>query len=230
MALLRLNDISKTYRQGKGEVLVLKDVNLEVKAGEVVSLLGPSGSGKSTLLQIIGLVDLPTSGSIYIDEKRCNQLTEDELTHIRRDKIGYIYQFHHLLPEFTALENVMMPLLIADKSRAHARKEAAEILTALGLGERLNNLPSELSGGEQQRVAVARALVSQPQLLLADEPTGNLDAVNGLNVMKLILNEAKVRKLTVILVTHNLELAHMTDRIVVLANGNINALSPTKKL
>jgi lipoprotein-releasing system ATP-binding protein len=221
VALLRLNDISKTYRQGKNEILVLKDINLEIKAGEVVSLLGPSGSGKSTLLQIIGLVDLPTSGSIYIDDKRCNQLTEDELTHIRRDKIGYIYQFHHLLPEFTALENVMMPLLISEKSRAEAKKAGSEILKSLGLGDRLNNLPSELSGGEQQRVAVARALVHQPQLLLADEPTGNLDAGNGLNVMKMILNEAKMRKLAVILVTHNLELAHMTDRIFALSDGSL---------
>jgi lipoprotein-releasing system ATP-binding protein len=222
VAILRLNGISKSYPQGKHLLHVLKDVNLEVKAGEVVSLLGSSGSGKSTLLQIIGLVDSATGGNIYLDNQRCNHLSEDELTKIRRDKIGYIYQFHHLLPEFSALENVMLPLLIAGKSKKEAEIQSKELLEKLGLGERLNNLPSELSGGEQQRVAIARALANKPLLLLADEPTGNLDHHNGMMILNLLLKEAKERKLTVIMVTHNLELANLTDRILALTDGNIH--------
>ena len=171
--VLKLDAITRRYREGQLEVF--SNLNLTVKAGEIVALVGPSGAGKSSLLHIAGLLEAPTSGEIFIEGVAVSGLADSERTRIRRDKIGFVYQAHHLLPEFDALENVALPQMIAGHSRADASKEAARLLELVGLGQRLTHRPSQLSGGEQQRVAIARALANQPRLLLADEPTGNLD-------------------------------------------------------
>jgi lipoprotein-releasing system ATP-binding protein len=221
VSIVVIENLSKSYRQPSGLTIILDRANFQLAQGEVISLVGPSGSGKTTLLQIIGLIDNPTSGSLQIAGVNCAKLKEDKLTLLRREKIGYIYQAHHLLPEFSAIENVMMPLLIQNKSTTIAYQSALSILTDLGLAKRINNIPSELSGGEQQRVAIARALVHKPMLLLADEPTGNLDHKNADLVMDLILSQVRKLGVSAIIVTHNLEIAKKTDRILTIKDQKI---------
>lgn len=219
--MLSLSHIQKSFNQGKETLTILKDINLTIQPGEITALVGPSGAGKTTLLQIAGLLDTPTSGSITIDGKTCDKLSDSERTKTRKTTLGFIYQFHHLLPEFTALENTMMPLLLANQSTSEAQNAAQTILKRLGLKDRLTHKPSELSGGEQQRVAIARALVHRPKLLLADEPTGNLDPSTSNEVFDLLIETAKSQNLAALIVTHNQELAKKMDHILELKNGTI---------
>jgi lipoprotein-releasing system ATP-binding protein len=223
MSVLSLKNVEKRFFQGKEEFSVLEGVNLEIAKSEIISLIGPSGSGKTTLLQICGLLDRPSAGEVFISDHNCAKISDAKATSIRRNHLGFIYQFHHLLPEFTALENIIIPQMINGKDKGAASLEADEILDKLGLGSRLNNIPSELSGGEQQRVAIARALVNKPSLILADEPTGNLDPQNSEKVFNLLLDEVRTREVSAMIVTHNLEIAKKTDRILTIKNGKIES-------
>jgi lipoprotein-releasing system ATP-binding protein len=198
---------------------ILKGADLAIWSGQSVALIAPSGTGKSTLLQIAGLLERPDAGDVYIGSRSTNGLNDDERTAMRRDEIGFVYQQHRLLPEFTALENVMMPQLIGGLSRDVARKQATDLLAFLGLGERLTHRPSELSGGEQQRVALARAVANRPRILLADEPTGNLDPKTSALVFETLIALARVSGLGALIATHNLELAARMDRRVTLRDG-----------
>lgn len=211
---LELRSVTRTYRQGDNDITPLKDFSLEIKQGEIVALVGPSGSGKSTLLQIAGLLDNPTSGEVVIGGQVMGQATDRERTDARKKYLGFVYQFHHLLPEFSALENVVLPQMIAGVSRAQAEVHALAKLSALGLGERASHRPAKLSGGEQQRVAIARALINNPHLLLADEPTGNLDPSTSEQVFYLLVKHAREQGLATLVATHNMELAGRMDRIV----------------
>lgn len=219
--VLRLDNIARSYGQGDATLHVLNGASLELKAGELVALTAPSGTGKSTLLHIAGLLEAPNSGEVIIKNKRTSGLNDSQRTQLRSSTIGFIYQFHHLLPEFTALENVMMPKLIAGAGRADARSTAELALTNLGLGARLAHRPSELSGGEQQRVAIARALANAPLILLADEPTGNLDPKTSDHVFNALLNAARNAGLAALIATHNLELARRMDRHLTVEDGKI---------
>lgn len=217
---LCLMDIEKSYLEAQKQKLkILKRVSLTLKTGEIVALLGPSGSGKSTLLHVAGLLDKVDAGSIEILGHVCTGLNDRERTLIRRQKIGFVYQFHHLLPEFTALENVLMPKLISGDSFKDSQDQASNLLSNLGLSQRLTHKPSQLSGGEQQRVAIARALIHKPCLLLADEPTGNLDPKTSDVVFDELFRFAKASNLTALIATHNFELAGRMDRIVRLDQG-----------
>lgn len=221
MSLLRLENISKSFKQGKESLIVLDNLIFELKEGEIISLLGPSGSGKSTFLLIAGLLENPSAGKIYFNNQDCSVSSDIVRTRIRRESIGFIYQFHHLLPEFTALENVMIPRLLIESDEGVAKKEAILILESLGLKDRINHMPSELSGGEQQRVAIARSLINKPKLILADEPTGNLDNANAEKVINIIIEQARERKLSAIIVTHNVDLAKKTDKVLTIRDGKI---------
>jgi lipoprotein-releasing system ATP-binding protein len=218
---LELKNVSRSYAEGTGRLDVFLDANLSVKSGEIVSLIGPSGAGKSSLLHIAGLLEKPTAGEVFIAGQNCTILDDNARTRIRRIGIGFIYQFHHLLPEFTALENVVMPQLIAGCTKANARQRAESLLTRLGLGPRLTHRPAELSGGERQRVAIARALANRPLLLLADEPTGNLDPNTAEQVhdefIRLIADEG----LGALIATHNHDLARRMSRVVRLEQGKL---------
>jgi len=219
--VLSLDNISKSFYQGKTRLVVLKNASLEVKEGEVVGLIGPSGSGKSTLLQVAGLLDNAGSGEVIIDGVNCTHADDKMRTKMRRDHIGFVYQMHHLLPEFTALENVLMPQLISKRSTKESENNAKEILRFLGLGARVKHRPSQLSGGEQQRVAIARAIVNKPSLILADEPTGNLDPETSDIVFDLMLKTARSIGLAMLIVTHNHELAKKMDKVVTLKDGMV---------
>lgn len=218
-AMLTLNDVVRVYAQGGRSLNVLNKLNLEVRSGEVVALVGPSGSGKTTLLQIAGLLDTPTSGDVIIANKNMAKATEAERTLARRAHIGFVYQFHHLLPEFSALENVALPQMMAGKSESEANKHALSLLASLGLADRATHRPAKLSGGEQQRVAIARALSNEPGLILADEPTGNLDHHTAEEVFSLLMKLVKENNLAALVATHNLDLAKRMDRIVRLEDG-----------
>ncbi len=219
--VLDLKGIKRTFHQGGRALKVLRGIGLRVAAGEVVGLLGPSGSGKSTLLHIAGLLERPDAGSVAIKGEKCDELAERERTIIRRHGIGFVYQFHHLLPEFTALENVLLPQLIAERNEGEARQHAAEVLARLGLKKRLDHLPAQLSGGEQQRVAIARALANDPALLLADEPTGNLDESTAAKVMDELIAAARTKGVGALIATHNMTLAGRMDRCVHLHDGKL---------
>jgi lipoprotein-releasing system ATP-binding protein len=221
VAILQLKNIKKNFLQGEENFDILSDVNLTLKESEIVALVGPSGSGKTTLLQICGLLDKPSSGTLILDGHDCSNLSDIESTNHRRNSLGFIYQFHHLLPEFTALENIVIPQMINNITKPEAKEKAAAILDNLGLGHRLNSIPSELSGGEQQRVAIARALINNPKLILADEPTGNLDPHNSEKVFQILMNEVRSKKVSAIIVTHNLEIAKKTDRILTIRDGKV---------
>ncbi|MZR30496.1 ABC transporter ATP-binding protein [Sneathiella litorea] len=212
--VLKLENIGRTFSQGQEKVLVLENVALELHPGEIVALLGPSGSGKSTLLQLAGLLEPPTMGSVIIDGIDCSKARDTKRTEVRRDKIGFVYQFHHLLPEFSAVENVMMPNLISGVPKSKAKSHATELLTRMGLEHRLSHRPAKLSGGEQQRVAIARALANNPLILLADEPTGNLDEQTAEMVFQYFLDVTRDRGVAALVATHNTELASRMDRIV----------------
>ena len=217
--VIRLAGLTRSFEQGGERIDVLRGVNLEVAAGEIVALLGPSGSGKSTLLQAVGLLEGGFGGEIDIAGVDASTLSADERTVLRRDRIGFVYQFHHLLPDFTALENVLLPQLVAGTTRDDAEQRARELLSALGLAERLDHRPSQLSGGEQQRVAVARALANRPALVLADEPTGNLDERTSDRVLAQFLELVRGTGSAALVATHNERLAARMDRVVRLHNG-----------
>ena len=217
--VLELNDVTRHFGQGKRVLEVLKGANLSVKAGEVVALVGPSGAGKSTFLQIAGLLEQPTSGDVKIDGQSCIGLNDNERTKVRRYNIGFVYQYHHLLPEFSALENVTIPQIIAGIDKQTARSRGKELLEWMGLNERFEHRPGQLSGGEQQRVAIARALSASPRVLLADEPTGNLDPETANGVFDVLMHLARGAGLAALVATHNPELAKRMDRIVKVENG-----------
>jgi lipoprotein-releasing system ATP-binding protein len=219
--VLSVRGLSRTYETGSGGLTVLKGVDLDVMPGEVVGLIGPSGSGKSSLLHAAGLLERPTSGEIRIDGQDVGALDERARTHLRLDRIGFVYQFHHLLAEFDARDNVALPLRIAGVAKSEARARAAEVLTALGLGERLTHQPAQMSGGEQQRVAVARALANRPRLLLADEPTGNLDPATSQTVFEALHRLVKDTGVAALIATHNMELAGHMDRVFALKDGHL---------
>jgi lipoprotein-releasing system ATP-binding protein len=219
--VLRLENITRRYREGEGQLEVFSGLDMAISAGEIVALVGPSGAGKSSLLHIAGLLEAPTSGEIYIQGAAVSQLGDGERTRIRRETIGFVYQAHHLLPEFDALENVALPQMIAGQSRADAAKEATRLLTVLGLGQRLTHRPSQLSGGEQQRVAIARALANKPRLLLADEPTGNLDPRTSGGVFEALIAITRAEGLGALIATHNFELASRMDRALLLHQGRL---------
>ncbi len=221
---LRLRDVRRRFHQGEVELDVLRGVNLDLPAGEVRALVGPSGSGKSTLLQIAGLLELPDSGEVVLTGQTCSRLNDAARTRLRREKLGFVYQFHHLLPEFNALENVVLPQMLAGKSRGEAKDRAMNLLTSLGVGERASHRPARLSGGEQQRVAIARALANRPAVLLADEPTGNLDEETADGVFNMLIETIREENSALLVATHNPELARRTDAIARLHNGLIEVV------
>ncbi|MBP1751384.1 MAG: transporter related protein [Geobacteraceae bacterium] len=220
--LFEILDLHKSYGSGLSKVDVLRGVNLTIKSGETIALVGASGAGKSTLLHIMGALDRPTSGSVMFNGKDIFKLNELSIASFRNHSIGFVFQFHHLLPEFSALENVMMPALIGGMNRDKAENLAAGLLREVGLGHRLSHKPGELSGGEQQRVAIARALVLDPVMLLADEPTGNLDTKTSDEVHALLSEIHKKKGITLVIVTHNEALAARMGRIVRLVDGQFN--------
>jgi len=217
--ILEMHDIHRHFIQGGKDLHILQGVNFTLNKGEVVTLVGASGSGKTTLLQIAGLLDGMSTGEVTIDGRACSNLSDNKRTRIRRHDVGFIYQFHHLLPEFSAIENVILPQIIAGVSKAKARIRASEMLEKMGMGKRFDHRPSELSGGEQQRVAIARALVGKPKILLADEPTGNLDEATGNGVMNELLRLSREEGISALIATHNIDLARKMDRCVSLHNG-----------
>jgi lipoprotein-releasing system ATP-binding protein len=218
-SVLECRKVVRKFREGSSELVVLSGVDLDVRAAERVAIVGASGSGKTTLLQIMGGLDDPSEGEVFVDGQPMHGSNELSKAELRNRYIGFVYQFHHLLPEFTAAENVAMPLLIRRMPKAEALAKAGEILARVGLGERLTHKPGELSGGERQRAAVARALIARPQLVLADEPTGNLDAGNGEHVLKLMLELNRELKTSLVVVTHDQSIASRMDRVLVLENG-----------
>jgi len=220
-AVLDVRGLARTYVTGQGPLQVLRDVDLQVQAGQIVGLLGPSGSGKSSLLHAAGLLERPTAGQILIQGQDCGALSDPARTQIRLRAIGFVYQFHHLLPEFSALDNVALPALIAGKPRKAALARAAELLGQLGLSARLNHQPAQLSGGEQQRVAVARALTNAPRLLLADEPTGNLDPATSETVFANLRDLVRATSVAALIATHNMEMARHMDRVLTLRQGRL---------
>ena len=220
---LVLDGVERTYQFGDHRLEVLSGTSLSIETGELVGLIGPSGSGKSTLLHIAGLLEWPDGGGVRVSGRSCQRMNDKERTLVRRNEIGFVYQFHHLLPEFSALENVMLPLLISGTRRSIARRRAREWINAVGLSERQSHRPARLSGGEQQRVALARALANEPRILLADEPTGNLDVQTSGEVFDLLISLIRATKLSALVATHNLDLAARMDRIVRLKEGRLTS-------
>lgn len=217
--VLRLDGIHRAFDQGRTRLEVLRGIDLEVSTGEIVALVGPSGSGKSTLLYIAGLLEPPDSGEVAVCGESCGAIGDDDRTRLRRHNVGFVYQHHHLLPEFSAIENVAIPQIIAGMGRREAHRRAGELLGWLGLSERASHRPGQLSGGEQQRVAIGRALANAPRLLLADEPTGNLDPDTASDVFEVLLKLARGAGLAAIIATHNGDLAARMDRVVRLKDG-----------
>ena len=219
--ILGLDAVVRTYKQVATALEVIRGASLNVPAGELVGLIGPSGAGKSTLLHVAGLLELPDCGEVRIVGRACGAMSDSERTTLRRNEIGFVYQFHHLLPEFSALENVMLPQMIAGRSRREARQRATELIESVGLRDRASHRPARLSGGEQQRVAIARALANGPRLLLADEPTGNLDSHTAEDVFGLLIDFVRESGLAAVIATHNLELASKMDWVVRLEDGKL---------
>ncbi|WP_457639110.1 ABC transporter ATP-binding protein [Persephonella sp.] len=219
--IIRAENLVKRYPLESGYVEALKGITLSVKEGEMVALMGPSGSGKSTLLHLLGGIDIPTEGTVFVDGRELFSMGEKELSKFRNENIGFVFQFHYLLPEFTALENVMIPVQIYNKKSAE--EKAKNILSRLGLRNRLNHKPSQLSGGEQQRVAIARAVVNSPKVILADEPTGNLDSKNTQIVMELLKELNEKNNVSIVIATHDREVAEYCDRIIFLKDGLLQA-------
>jgi lipoprotein-releasing system ATP-binding protein len=224
--VLQLRDVRRVFRQGDREIHVLKGASADLLAGQAVALVGPSGAGKSTLLHIAGLLETADAGRVYVNGRDCSQLTDRERTRVRRTEIGFVYQFHQLLPEFSALENVVMPQLIRGIGREVAAKRATELLRMLGLGQRLDHQPGQLSGGEQQRTAIARALANAPKILLADEPTGNLDPGTSALVFHELLELIRHSGVVALIATHNLQLAASMHRVLRLENGVLREARP----
>lgn len=219
--VLSLINISKSFSGGGGAFCVFNNINLDLAEGEMVALVGPSGSGKSTLLQIAGLIDHPSSGTILVGDRNTHQLSDDDITLIRRRSMGFVFQFHHLLPEFSAAENAAMPLLIDGTPKSDALRKAGAVLEELGLANKYNSYPSEMSGGECQRVAIARALAHNPSIIFADEPTGSLDPENGKLVFDIFYYATKKHRAACLFVTHNLELAKKADRMLTIHAGQL---------
>ncbi|MCY4300581.1 MAG: ABC transporter ATP-binding protein [Aestuariivita sp.] len=220
--ILRLINLSKSYNLGKpSEIHVLKDVSIAICSGEVVALVAPSGAGKSTLLHIAGLLDTPDKGDVFINDHSMNNLSDHSRTAVRRTDIGFVYQFHHLLPEFSAVENVSLPQRAMGRGHADAHERAVSLLGRVGLSDRVHNRPAELSGGEQQRVAFCRALANEPRVLLADEPTGNLDPASAEHVFDILLELVTDTGMAAMIATHNVELACRMNRIIRLENGQL---------
>ena len=217
--VVKLVGVERTYRQGEKHLHVLQGADLRILPGEIVALVGPSGAGKSTLLHIAGLLEDPDQGEVTVAGQECSQLSDDERTALRRTKIGFVYQFHHLLPEFSAVENIMIPLMANGIEKRRARDAAFKLVEGVGLSDRSSHRPAQLSGGEQQRVAIARALSNSPMVLLADEPTGNLDNQTALGVFQLLQELVRDREVGALVATHNLDLAKKMDRILRLENG-----------
>ncbi len=222
---LQLKNIKRTFHQAGETLEVIQDANLILYPGEIVALIGPSGAGKSTLLQTTGLLEHAQGGEILIEGKDCAKLNDEDRTLVRRQKLGFVYQFHHLLPEFSALENVVIPQMINGKSQREAEGRARELLESVGLGHRLTHRPARLSGGEQQRVAIVRALANGPAILLADEPTGNLDEKTADSVFQTLIQLVRGQNLAALIATHNNDLAAKMDRIVTLHNGGLLEVS-----
>ncbi len=220
MNLIEMNSICKSYRNIGFETRVLEDVTLHIKEGEYVSLMGPSGAGKSTLMAIMGCLSQPTSGEYILDGEEVGTLNDRKLSRVRNEKIGFVFQAFHLLPGVTALENVILPLVYAKRPPSNIKERARELLAKVGMEHRLHHTPGQLSGGEQQRVTIARSLINDPRIILADEPTGNLDSKNGIEIMKTFDNLIKEGK-TIVLITHDLEVAQHAGRIVSIRDGQI---------
>jgi len=219
--IIRLTDVWKTFKMGEIEVHALRGLNLEVKKGEFLAIQGPSGSGKSTAMNLIGCLDIPSKGRIYLESQDISKLSESDLAQIRGKKIGFIFQQFNLINTLSALENVMLPMIFQGFEAGERKKRATELLTKVGLGERLNHKPNELSGGQQQRVAIARSLAVDPEVILADEPTGNLDSKTGINVMQFLKKLHKEEGKTIVMVTHDNHLARQAQRIESLKDGII---------
>ena len=219
--VLSLENITRIYSQGNNQINVLNNINLDMKRGEIISLVGNSGSGKSSLLHIAGLLEKPNSGEIYINDVKCSKMTDFDRTISRRMSVGFIYQFHHLLSDFSATDNVAIPMRLSGYDKTYSKNKAAELLNNLGLGDRINHLPSQLSGGEQQRVSICRALANNPDILLADEPTGNLDSKTAEIVFDQFISLAREKKAGVLLATHNLKLSERSDRVIKIIDGKL---------
>ncbi|MBL8536516.1 MAG: ABC transporter ATP-binding protein [Hyphomonadaceae bacterium] len=219
--VLRMRAVERRFKSGAGELVVLNGVDLDIMPGEIVGLIGPSGSGKSSLLHAAGLLERPSAGEVEIAGVSAWALGDDQRTAMRRNSIGFVYQFHHLLPEFDAVHNVMLPALIAGKPRREAENEAERLLGVMGLGQRIRHQPAQLSGGEQQRVAIARAMINKPVLMLADEPTGNLDPDTSTVVFAALSELARKEGAAALIATHNLELAKYMDRVMALDHGKL---------
>ena len=228
--VLALRGIHRHYKSGDKSLHVLNGVDLDVRAGEIVGLIGPSGSGKSSLLHAAGLLERPDEGRILVAGADCTAMNDSQRTRVRLNAIGFVYQFHHLLPEFTALDNVGLPLRVAGRTVAEARERAEGLLTRLGLGERLHHQPGQLSGGEQQRVAIARALANRPGLVLADEPTGNLDPHTSHEVFRNLRDLSRSEGTAALVATHNFELASFMDRVFALKDGHLEERDPAHPL
>lgn len=221
--VLALSNVTRSFEQGGHRLDVLRGVNMQINRGEIVALLGPSGSGKSTLLQIAGLLEAPTDGEVMINGEAASRANDAVRTQLRRNHIGFVYQSHHLLPDFTALENLLLPQYVAGVDKATAVSRGEKLLESVGLSSRAGHFPSQMSGGEQQRVAIARALVNRPALLLADEPTGNLDPETAENVFQVMVQTITSLKIGALVVTHNVELAYRMDRVLELKQGQLVA-------
>jgi lipoprotein-releasing system ATP-binding protein len=219
--VLELRGVHRIFKTGEAEIAVLRGIDLALLPGEVVALVGPSGAGKSTLLHVAGLLERPDDGVVLIGGADCGSLSDQQRTLLRRSELGFVYQFHHLLPEFSALENVMLPQMIAGVPRSRARRKAAALLAGVGLAPRAGHRPARLSGGEQQRVAIVRALANDPKILLGDEPTGNLDHATGDSVLATLLDLVRHTGMAALIATHNLDLARRLDRIVALEDGRL---------
>jgi putative ABC transport system ATP-binding protein len=219
--LVELKNVSKVYKMEKVEVLALRRVNMKIKKGEFAAVIGPSGSGKSTLLHMIGCLDRPTKGEVILDGIDVSKLSDNELSRIRAEKIGFVFQFFNLYPTLTALENVELPMMIVEKNKSERKKRARELLKIVGMEKRAEHLPSQLSGGERQRVAIARALANDPPLILADEPTGNLDSKSGKEIVTLLDKLQEEEGKTIVMVTHILDIAKFAERLIYLKDGEI---------
>jgi len=219
--LVELKNVSKVYKMEKVEVLALRRVNMKIKKGEFAAVIGPSGSGKSTLLHMIGCLDRPTKGEVILDGIDVSKLSDNELSRIRAEKIGFVFQFFNLYPTLTALENVELPMMIVEKNKSERKKRARELLKIVGMEKRAEHLPSQLSGGERQRVAIARALANDPPLILADEPTGNLDSKSGKEIVTLLDKLQEEEGKTIVMVTHMLDIAKFAERLIYLKDGEI---------
>lgn len=225
-AVLRLEGLQRTFHQGQRPIRVLDGASAALHPGQAVALVGPSGAGKSTLLHIAGLLETPDGGSVYVNGQNCTGMSDEQRTTVRRAQMGFVYQFHQLLPEFSAEENVMMPQMIRGEGRKSARARALELLTMLGLKDRADHRPAELSGGEQQRTAIARALANAPRLLLADEPTGNLDPSTSERVFNDLIGLIEHTGVAALIATHNMDLAHRMHRVLRLADGKLVEMDP----